>query len=150
MDPAYGAIVTIPQGRGVVRFKGPTSFMSTGKWVGIELYEKNGKNDGSVDGISYFNCELGYGVFVRPSQIRSVHGSELDAGPSVQKPPPPASGRPAGMGHQRLPSTGGLSRTSSIKPLSAKPASPSPKPTNTQPPSPLAVVRTFLKTSFID
>ena len=83
MDPYYGAIVTIPQGRGVVRFKGPTSFMSTGKWVGVELYEKNGKNDGSVDGISYFNCELGYGVFVRPSQIRSIHGSELDAGPSV-------------------------------------------------------------------
>ena len=83
MDPPYGAIVTIPQGRGVVRFKGPTSFMSTGKWVGIELYEKNGKNDGSVDGISYFNCELGYGVFVRPSQIRSIHGSELDTAPSV-------------------------------------------------------------------
>ena len=83
MDPPYGAIVTIPQGRGVVRFKGPTSFMTTGKWVGIELYEKNGKNDGSVDGISYFNCELGYGVFVRPSQIRSIHGSELDARPSV-------------------------------------------------------------------
>ena len=86
MDPPYGAIVTIPQGRGVVRFKGPTSFMSTGKWVGIELYEKNGKNDGSVDGISYFNCEMGYGVFVRPSQIRSIHGSELDAGPSVSCP----------------------------------------------------------------
>ena len=123
MDPPYGAIVTIPQGRGVVRFKGPTSFMSTGKWIGIELYEKNGKNDGSVDGISYFNCELGYGVFVRPSQIRSIHGSELDAGPSVQKPPPP-SGRPAGMGHQRLPSTGGLSRAGSIKRLATKPPSP--------------------------
>lgn len=123
MDPPYGAIVTIPQGRGVVRFKGPTSFMSTGKWVGIELYEKNGKNDGSVDGISYFNCELGYGVFVRPSQIRSIHGSELDAGPSVQKPPPP-TGRPAGMGHQRLGSTGGLSRTGSIKRLSTQPPSP--------------------------
>jgi dynactin 1 len=122
MDPPYGAIVTIPQGRGVVRFKGPTSFMSTGKWVGIELYEKNGKNDGSVDGISYFNCELGYGVFVRPSQIRSIHGSELDAAP-VQKPPPP-TGRPAGMGHQRLPSTGGLSRTNSIKRLATKPPSP--------------------------
>ena len=188
MDPPYGAIVTIPQGRGVVRFKGPTSFMNTGKWVGIELYEKNGKNDGSVDGISYFNCELGYGVFVRPSQIRSIHGSELDAGPSVQKPPPPA-GRPAGMGHQRLASTGGLSRTGSIKRISTQPPSPagrspvigdqrspsagggllrtgsikpstaqspspkpstrspSPKPTSTQPqlPSPIPVVRKFLK-----
>ena len=120
MDPPYGAIVTIPQGRGVVRFKGPTSFMSTGKWVGIELYEKNGKNDGSVDGISYFNCQLGYGVFVRPSQIRSIHGSELDAGPSVQKPSPP-TGRP---GHRRLQSTGGLSRAGSIKHLSTQPSSP--------------------------
>ena len=106
-----------------MRFKGPTSFMSTGKWVGIELYEKNGKNDGSVDGISYFNCEFGYGVFVRPSQIRSIHGSELDAGPSVPKPPPP-TGRPAGMGHQRLPSTGGLSRAGSIKRISTQPPSP--------------------------
>jgi dynactin 1 len=123
MDPPYGAIVTIPQGRGVVRFKGPTSFMSTGKWVGIELYEKTGKNDGSVDGISYFNCELGHGVFVRPSQIRSIHGSELDSGPSVQKPPPP-TGRPAGMGHQRLQSTGGLSRAGSIKRLSTQAPSP--------------------------
>ena len=52
--------------------------MTTGKWVGIELYEKNGKNDGSVDGVVYFSCEMGYGVFVRPSQIRAVHGSELD------------------------------------------------------------------------
>jgi len=84
MDPPLGAIVTIPQGRGVVRFKGPTSFMTAGKWVGIELYEKNGKNDGSVDGIAYFNCEMGHGVFVRPSQIKSLHGSELDAPPAVR------------------------------------------------------------------
>ena len=84
MDPPLGAIVTIPQGRGVVRFKGPTSFMTAGKWVGIELYEKNGKNDGSVDGIPYFNCEMGYGVFVRPSQIKSLHGSELDPAPTVR------------------------------------------------------------------
>ena len=78
VDPPLGSIVTVPQGRGVVRFKGPTAFMTTGKWVGIELYEKNGKNDGSVDGVVYFSCEMGYGVFVRPSQIRAVHGSELD------------------------------------------------------------------------
>ncbi|KAJ3503187.1 hypothetical protein NLJ89_g8546 [Agrocybe chaxingu] len=82
-DPPLGTIVTIPQGRGVVRFKGPTSFMTTGKWVGIELFEKTGKNDGSVDGISYFSCDMGFGVFVRPSQIKAIHGSELDAAPSV-------------------------------------------------------------------
>ena len=83
MDPPLGSIVTIPPGRGVVRFKGPTSFNTSGKWIGIELYEKNGKNDGSVEGIAYFTCEMGFGVFVRPSQIKAIHGSELDAGPAV-------------------------------------------------------------------
>lgn len=83
VEPPLGTIVTVPQGRGVVRFRGPTSFMTTGKWVGIELYEKNGKNDGTVDGVAYFNCEMGYGVFVRPSQIRGVHGNELDVPPPV-------------------------------------------------------------------
>jgi len=78
-DPPLGSIVSIPQGKGVLRFKGPTSFMTSGRWFGIELYEKNGKNDGSVDGIVYFTCEMGYGVFVRPSQIKGVHGTELDS-----------------------------------------------------------------------
>ncbi|KIM47423.1 hypothetical protein M413DRAFT_439091 [Hebeloma cylindrosporum] len=110
MDPPLGAIVTIPQGRGVVRFKGPTSFMTAGKWIGIELYEKNGKNDGSVEGIAYFNCEMGYGVFVRPSQIKSLHGSELDAAPAK----PPLVPRPT-PGHQRTPSTSGLLRANSFK-----------------------------------
>ncbi|KAF9478081.1 dynactin [Pholiota conissans] len=113
MDPPLGSIVSIPQGRGVVRFKGPTSFMASGKWVGIELYEKNGKNDGSVDGIAYFTCEQGFGVFVRPSQIRAIHGSELDAVASPRAQPPPTT-RPA-LGHQRVPSGSGLLRASSIK-----------------------------------
>lgn len=82
MDPSLGTIVIIPQGRGVVRFCGPTSF-STGKWVGVELYENNGKNDGAVNGVSYFNCKMGYGVFIRQSQIRSSHGSEFEAASSI-------------------------------------------------------------------
>ena len=70
----------IPQGRGVVRFIGPTSF-AIGKWVGVELYEPNGKNDGSVNGTHYFTtCKMNYGVSIRQSQIKGVHGSELDAG----------------------------------------------------------------------
>ncbi|TFK42165.1 dynactin [Crucibulum laeve] len=103
MDPVLGTIVTIPQGRGVVRFSGPTSF-STGKWTGIELYEGNGKNDGSVNGVSYFNCRMGHGVFVRQSQIKATHGSEMDAaGPSTRA---PASAVRSGIGHQRTPSNG--------------------------------------------
>ncbi|KAJ7811781.1 CAP Gly-rich domain-containing protein, partial [Mycena olivaceomarginata] len=62
-------------GPGVVRFFGLMSLMA-GKWIGIELYEPNGKNDGSVAGVSYFTCKPNYGIFVRTSQIRDTFGSE--------------------------------------------------------------------------
>lgn len=61
----------------MVRFSGSTAF-STGKWVGIELYEPNGKNDGTVNGVPYFNCKPGHGVFVRQSQIKATYGSEIE------------------------------------------------------------------------
>ena len=75
MEPTLGAIVQVQLGRGVVRFVGSTSFQ-VGKWIGIELDEANGKNNGSVQGTQYFTCEEGHGVFVRPSQIKAVLGSE--------------------------------------------------------------------------
>ncbi|TFK65445.1 hypothetical protein BDN72DRAFT_824554 [Pluteus cervinus] len=107
MDPpSLGTIVDVQQfGRGVVRFAGPTSF-SAGKWVGVELDEPKGKNDGSVQGTQYFTSRVGHGVFVRPSQIKATFGSELD------RPPPPSApiARPAG--HQRTGSTS-LLRTNS-------------------------------------
>jgi dynactin 1 len=71
VDVSIGAIVDITLGRGVVRFHGTTSF-SPGKWVGIELSEPVGKNDGSVKGVSYFSCQMHYGVFVKPSQVKIV------------------------------------------------------------------------------
>lgn len=83
--PPLGTIVTIPQGRGVVRYSGSTSF-ATGKWAGVELYECNGKNDGTVNSVPYFTCKMGFGVFVRVSQIKATHGLENDV-------PPPAVSR---------------------------------------------------------
>lgn len=121
--PALGTIVTIPQGRGVVRFSGATSF-SPGKWVGIELYEQQGKNDGSVGGVAYFTCKMGYGVFIRPSQIKATHGPEID---QTQRPPlrPPA-------GHHRTPSSD-LLRTTVLRtpPSSSRSASPAKSQTGT-------------------
>ena len=70
-DPTLGAIVEVPVGRGVVRFCGATSF-AAGKWIGIELSQPNGKNDGSVQGVKYFSCKPNYGVFYRPSQVKVV------------------------------------------------------------------------------
>lgn len=82
MDFPIGTTVDINLGRGVVRFYGTTSF-SSGKWVGIELSEPIGKNDGSVKGVPYFSCQKNYGVFVKPSQVKIV-----------QDPPPMTSVSP--------------------------------------------------------
>merc|ERR1712187_200626 len=54
---------------GCIRFTGTTKF-AAGTWVGIELDEPAGKNDGSVKGVTYFRCDAKHGVFLRPSQVR--------------------------------------------------------------------------------
>ena len=54
--------------RVTVRFIGTTRF-AAGVWVGVELTRGTGKNDGSVDGERYFQCEAKHGLFLRPSQL---------------------------------------------------------------------------------
>lgn len=53
---------------GVVRFFGATQF-AEGEWVGIELDEPKGKNDGSVFGVRYFSCRANHGIFSRPQTV---------------------------------------------------------------------------------
>ncbi|KAI9569455.1 dynein associated protein-domain-containing protein [Boletus coccyginus] len=96
-DPPVGALVEISTGKGTVRFCGTTSF-APGKWVGIELFEPKGKNDGSIQGTVYFSCRPLHGVFIRPSQVKVLEQ------PPVNRPQPNLS-RPVG-GHQRTSSTG--------------------------------------------
>lgn len=53
---------------GTLRFKGPTSFAS-GFWAGVELDESEGSNDGSYDGVVYFECDKRHGIFAPPDKI---------------------------------------------------------------------------------
>ena len=52
---------------------GSTEF-APGKWVGVELEEGQGKNNGSVNGKEYFKCSGNRGLFVRPSQLQVSWG----------------------------------------------------------------------------
>lgn len=56
---------------GVVRFIGMTQF-ANGIWYGVELSRPVGKNNGSVQGVRYFNCPDNYGVFVQFARIIRV------------------------------------------------------------------------------
>lgn len=57
-------IVTSSQGSkaGVLRYLGTAEF-AVGQWAGVELDDPLGKNDGSVAGTRYFECQPHYGLF---------------------------------------------------------------------------------------
>ncbi|KAI7830262.1 dynein associated protein-domain-containing protein, partial [Gamsiella multidivaricata] len=68
---SIGTRVEVGGNLGFVRYVGQTSF-ATGRWVGVELDVKAGKNSGVVEGKRYFDCKTGHGVFVRASQAHPV------------------------------------------------------------------------------
>uniref|UniRef100_A0A224YJ84 CAP-Gly domain-containing linker protein 1 n=1 Tax=Rhipicephalus zambeziensis TaxID=60191 RepID=A0A224YJ84_9ACAR len=58
---------------GYIQFLGETQF-ATGDWAGVVLDEPVGKNDGSVNGVRYFQCEPRRGVFARPERLSRFPG----------------------------------------------------------------------------
>uniref|UniRef100_UPI00398E4A3A CAP-Gly domain-containing linker protein 4-like isoform X2 n=1 Tax=Pristiophorus japonicus TaxID=55135 RepID=UPI00398E4A3A len=64
-------VVVVGQRSGMVRFYGKTNF-APGYWYGIELDKPNGKNDGSVGEVQYFNCLPKHGVFAPPSRVQRL------------------------------------------------------------------------------
>lgn len=58
---------------GYIQFLGETQF-APGQWAGIVLDEPIGKNDGSVAGVRYFECEALRGIFTRPSKLSRTEG----------------------------------------------------------------------------
>uniref|UniRef100_A0A671YSY9 Centrosomal protein 350 n=1 Tax=Sparus aurata TaxID=8175 RepID=A0A671YSY9_SPAAU len=53
---------------GTLRFKGPTSF-ANGFWAGVELDKSEGSNNGTYDGVVYFECDESHGIFAPPDKI---------------------------------------------------------------------------------
>lgn len=58
---------------------GRTRF-ADGEWIGIKLDAPNGKNDGSVQAVRYFDAKPLHGIFVRRDQLKMISSS-----PNAQK-----------------------------------------------------------------
>uniref|UniRef100_A0A8C9SBW7 CAP-Gly domain containing linker protein 1 n=1 Tax=Scleropages formosus TaxID=113540 RepID=A0A8C9SBW7_SCLFO len=74
---------------GYIQFLGETQF-APGQWAGIVLDEPIGKNDGSVAGVRYFQCETLRGIFTRPSKLSRTEGEAngTQTAPSSRAPSP--------------------------------------------------------------
>ena len=67
---------------GVVRFVGDVHFTS-GTFIGVELDERKGKNDGSFDSVRYFDCPEGHGLFAPPSKVSLLHEEKGDTAGAI-------------------------------------------------------------------
>ncbi|XP_061183993.1 CAP-Gly domain-containing linker protein 1-like isoform X2 [Saccostrea echinata] len=56
---------------GELRYFGKTH-IAAGLWCGIELYEKEGKHDGEVEGVRYFTCRPGHGIFAPVDKVSKI------------------------------------------------------------------------------
>eukprot|EP00760_Papus_ankaliazontas_P039889 PhM_4_TR9799/c1_g1_i1/m.24043 len=70
---------------GMVKFIGVPDFTNKGAefggtWLGIALDAPKGNHDGCVDGVRYFHCWKGHGIFVRPDTVTLIPDEAL-AGP---------------------------------------------------------------------
>ncbi|XP_076117066.1 uncharacterized protein LOC143084890 isoform X5 [Mytilus galloprovincialis] len=59
---------------GTLLYFGKTHIAS-GFWCGIELDEPDGKHDGSVEGVRYFECRVGHGIFAPADRVSKPEGS---------------------------------------------------------------------------
>ena len=113
-----GKTIELSDGRtATVRFLGNPHF-AAGDWVGVELDDASGKNDGAVQGQRYFDCRPGHGMFVKPGVVRVIEDEP------APKPAPSLNGKANGGPIKGRPSSmvgsGAVKRQSMVDPLAGK------------------------------
>ncbi|KAL3081045.1 hypothetical protein niasHT_037513 [Heterodera trifolii] len=83
---AVGETVKVGERTGRVAFVGRTQFQP-GEWVGLILDTPDGKNNGSVNGIKYFECNERHGLFCRPSKLVKIRPTLSSVARSPRVPP---------------------------------------------------------------
>ena len=139
-DLAAGQVIRLADGRtAVVRFVGETAF-APGVWVGVELDDGTGKNDGSVQGERYFDCDMGNGMFVRPTAVAVIAQPPPKPKPTTTATRKTSTSRPSSMftSGSRTASTSLDTGVGRRKSLNAPSPSPGPR---TSRPSSIARVR---------
>ncbi|KAG0296107.1 CAP-Gly domain-containing linker protein 4 [Dissophora globulifera] len=131
---------------GYLRFVGTTEFKS-GVWAGIELDTPTGKNDGSVNGVVYFNCRPDCGIFIIAAKIVKSEmllpfsptpaGSAAGRPPSTQDDshttPPPSLNHAAQAAAARITAGSRASKYIGMTANQLKQRNVMPPPTNTRP-----------------
>ncbi|XP_049598441.1 CAP-Gly domain-containing linker protein 2 isoform X2 [Syngnathus scovelli] len=90
---------------GVIAYLGETQF-APGQWAGVILNEPLGKNDGSVGGVRYFECQALQGIFTRPSKLTrqpTAEGSDSLSAESLCAHNQTLQGGGGGLAGQRAP-----------------------------------------------
>ena len=57
---------------GAIAFLGETRF-AKGEWAGVALDEPVGKNNGSVQGVRYFECQPNHGIFTKLEKLTKIN-----------------------------------------------------------------------------